>query len=197
MQKFSPPNEKIPVLTKISHSVSPHRQGRLLLYPFNAIWKTLACFTFSTRSVEIISKYFLVWLWTATQFNTSKNEMAFGHIEWVFNIQEEIPNLNLKEWKYYQDYSLKRVLITLLSKIVCGCVTLFHLVYWISVREWPKHTLTSQKFWKMTNNRPEWCHFKMHITGCVSVIKHCFWQTQFPNMQCCTITIFYDLIAKA
>ena len=85
LKKVSPSNEKIPVLTKISHSVSPHRQGRLLLYPFNAIWKTLARFTFPTRSVEIISKYFLVWLWTATQFNTTKNEMSLKMLLVIWN----------------------------------------------------------------------------------------------------------------
>ena len=102
---------------------------------------------------------------------------AFGHRESVFNIHVEIPNLNFKEWKYSQDYRLKRVLITLLSKIVCGRVTLFYLVYWISVREWPKYTLTSQQSWKLTNKGPKWCNFKMHVTGCLSIIKHCLWQT--------------------
>ena len=67
-------------------------------------------------------------------------------MEWVFNIHLEIQNMNFEEWKYSQDYILKKVLITLLSKIVFGCVFLFHLVYWISVREWPKYTLTSQQF---------------------------------------------------
>ena len=54
--------------------------------------------------------------------------------------------MNFEEWKYSQDYILKKVLITLLSKIVYGCVFLFSLVYWISVREWPKYTITSQQF---------------------------------------------------
>ena len=76
LKKFSLPDEKIPALTKIFHPPSPFWQERFLPYPFNAIWKTLAYFTFPTRGVEIISKYFLVWLWTATQFNTPKNEMS-------------------------------------------------------------------------------------------------------------------------
>ena len=116
-----------------------------------------------------------------------------------FNIHVEIPNLNFKEWKYSQDCSLKRVLITLLSKIVCGCVTLFHSVCWISIREWPRYTLTFQQFWKLTNNEPKWCNFKMHVTSCLSIIKHCLWQTleepfpslvQFSYLQCLAITIF-------
>ena len=171
LKKVSPPDKKIPVSPKFPIPSPPHWQGRFLLYPFNAIWKTLVCFTSPTRGVEIISKYFLVWLWTATQFNT------FGHRELVFNIHVEIPNLKFKEWKYSQDYRLKRVLITLLSKIVCGRATLFHLVYWVSVREWPKHNLTSQQSWKLTNKGPKWCNFKMHVTGCLSIMKHCLWQT--------------------
>ena len=124
---------------------------------------------------------------------------AFGHREWVFNIYVEIPNLNFKEWKYSQDCSLKRVLITFLSKLMCGRVTLFHFVYWISVREWSKCILTSQQFWKLTNNGPKWCNFKINVTGCLPVVKHCLWQTskdafssllQFCYLHCCVITIF-------
>ena len=132
------------------HTCHPTGMGRFLPYPFNAIWKTLSCFTSPKWGVEIISKYFIVWLWTATQHNTSKNEMSLKVLlviwEWIFNIPLEIPNMNFEEWKYSQDKILKKVLITQLSKVFCGCVFLFHLVYWISVREWPKYTLTSQQF---------------------------------------------------
>ena len=44
---------------------------------------------------------------------------ALGHREWVLNIHVEVLNLNFREWKYSQDYNLKKVLITLLSRIVC------------------------------------------------------------------------------
>ena len=60
LKKVSPPDEKIPTLTEISHLSFRHWQGRFLPYPFNAIWKTLACFTFPTQGVEMIYKYFLV-----------------------------------------------------------------------------------------------------------------------------------------
>ena len=64
-------------------------------------------------------------------------------MEQIFNIHVEILNLNFREWKYSRDYSLKRVLITFVSTIVCGRVTLFQLekyglVYWKNVREWRK-----------------------------------------------------------
>ena len=35
-----------------------------------------------------------------------------------------------------------------------------------------KYTLTSQQFWKLTNNGLKWFNFKMHVTVCLSVIKH-------------------------
>ena len=82
---------------------------------------------------------------------------------------------------------------------LCRRVTLFHFVYWISVREWPKCILTSQQFWKLTNNGPKWCNFKIHVTGCLPIVKHCLWQTskdpfssllQFSYLHCFVITIF-------
>ena len=56
-----------------------------------------------------------------------------------FHIRVELLNLNFKEEKYSPDYSLKKVLITLLSKIVCELSLCFsqkkyRLVYWINVR---------------------------------------------------------------
>ena len=54
----------------------PRWQGRFPPYPSNAIWKALACFTFQSQGVEIISTHFSVWLWSVTQFNTPKNEMS-------------------------------------------------------------------------------------------------------------------------
>ena len=93
----------------------------------------------------------------------------------------EILNLNFKKWKYSQDYSLERVVITLLSKIVYGMslfqLEKYRLVYWINVREWTKYTLTSQQFWKLTNNDLEWCNFKIYVTGCLSIMKYWLWRT--------------------
>ena len=59
-----------------------------------------------------------------------------------FNIHVEIMNLNFKELNNSRSYSLKKMLITILSKILCGRVALFQLekywlVYWINVRELP------------------------------------------------------------
>ena len=59
-----------------------------------------------------------------------------------FNIHVEIMNLNFKELNNSRGYSLKKMLITILSKILCGRVALFQLekywlVYWINVRELP------------------------------------------------------------
>ena len=59
-----------------------------------------------------------------------------------FNIHVEIMNLNFKELNNSRGYSLKKMLITILSKILCGRVVLFQLekyrlVYWINVRELP------------------------------------------------------------
>ena len=65
MKKFAP--------IKISDS---RLGGEISPYPFNAVWKTLACFTFPSWGVETTSTYFLVWLWTVTQFNSPKNEMS-------------------------------------------------------------------------------------------------------------------------
>ena len=111
LKKVSPPDKNIPVSPKFPIPPPPHWQGRFLPYPFNAIWKTLVCFTSPTRGVEIISKYFLVWLWTATQFNTPKNEMSlkvllvignwFLIFTWKYRIwiskNESIPRIT--DWK--------------------------------------------------------------------------------------------------
>ena len=87
--------------------------------------------------------------------------------------------------KYYSytlnEYRLKRVLIILLSKTVCGHITLFQLenyrpVYWRSGKELLQHTFTSQQFWKQTKNDLKWCNFKMHVTGYFSIIKHLLWR---------------------
>ena len=76
--KNSYPQQNFPPL-------SPHWEGRFLPYTFNAIWKTLTCFTFPKRGVEIISKYLIFWLWSAIQFNTSKNEMSLKVLLVIWN----------------------------------------------------------------------------------------------------------------
>ena len=73
----------------------PRWQGRFPPYPSNAIWKTLACFTFQSQGVEIISTHFSVWLWTVTQFNTSKNEMSLKLLLVIGN------EFLIYKWKYW------------------------------------------------------------------------------------------------
>ena len=53
-----PPDEKIPCPYQNFPSTFSHWEGEFLTYPFNAICKTLARFTFPSQGVEIISTYF-------------------------------------------------------------------------------------------------------------------------------------------
>ena len=69
--------------------------GEISLYPINAIWKTLACFTFQSWGVEINSTHFSVWLWTVTQFNTSKNDMFLKVLLVIGN------GFLIPTWKYW------------------------------------------------------------------------------------------------
>ena len=83
-----------------------------------------------------------------------------------------------------------------------NCVYACHFVslsLLVSVRESSKYNLTSQKFWKLTNNGAKCCNFKLHVTGCLSIIKHYLWKTskepfscalQFSFLQCCDKTFF-------
>ena len=60
---FPPPMKKsltLPNFLPYPPPPLPHWDERLLSYPFNATWKTLACFTFLSRGVKVISTYFLV-----------------------------------------------------------------------------------------------------------------------------------------
>ena len=50
------------------------------------------------------------------------------------HINLELLSLNFKEIKFSQDASLKRLLITLLSKIASGCVTFFQIENYRLVR---------------------------------------------------------------
>ena len=126
----------------------PHWEGRFRHYPSNAIWKTLTCLTFQSRGVEIISAHFSVWLWTVTQFHTSENEMSLMVLLVIGN------GFLIPTWKYW---------IWISKKVFSG-----H----INVREWPKYTLTSKQFWKLTKNEQKWCNFKMYVTGCLLIIKY-------------------------
>ena len=67
---FHHPMKKFQPSPKLSISLLSLRRGKISPYPFNAIWKTLVCFTFPSQDVEKISTYFPVWLWIVTQFNT-------------------------------------------------------------------------------------------------------------------------------
>ena len=144
--------------------------------------KTLPYFIFQSQGVEIISTHFSVWLWSVTQFNTPKNEMSLKVLLVIGN------GFLIPTWKYWIWISKKESILRATAwkgahySSIQSCVWVRHLV---SVRKiltslldqckkmtWPKYTLTSQKLWKLTNNGLKWCNFKMHVTGCLSVIKH-------------------------
>ena len=101
-----------------------HWKGEFPTFPFYTIWNILACFTF--QKVHLIVGNGLLYPRGSTRFE-------FQRI------------------KYSQEYSLKKLLVTLLSKILCGCVTLFQvekhcLVYQINVRERLGCNLTPQTY---------------------------------------------------
>ena len=106
----------------------PRWEGRFLPYPWNVIWKNLACFAFPSRGVEIISTYFSGWLWTVTHFNTPKNEI-FLKVFLVIGNGFLIPT-----WKYWIWISNNEsILRTTAGKDVDyssiqSCVWAFHLV---------------------------------------------------------------------
>ena len=83
------------IFTTQSKSHSLHQNFPFPPYPSNAIWKTLACFTFQSQSLKIISTYFSVWLWTVTQFNTPKNEMSLKVLLVIGN------GFLIPTWKYW------------------------------------------------------------------------------------------------
>ena len=175
------PSLKFPIPLPSPPTIPPsHWDGRFLPYHFNAIWKTLACFTFSSRGVGIISTYFSVWLWIVTQFNTPKDEISLKVLLVIKN------GFLISTWKYWiwilKNESILRIQLEkgvdyFSIQNYVWAVTFFQLekyrlVYWINVREQPKYTLIFQQLWKLTNNGPEWCKFKMHVTGCFSIIKY-------------------------
>ena len=68
---------------------------KLPSYPSNAIWETVACFTFQSRGLEIIPTNFLVRRWIVTQFNTPKNEMSLKVLLVIGN------GFLIPKWKYW------------------------------------------------------------------------------------------------
>ena len=107
LPRFLPTNEKISFFREIPHS--PTGRGDFLPTPL------------------IISTRFLVWPWTVSQFSTPKNEFffkrVFGHRKCVFDTYMEILNLNFKEWKYSENYNMKKCWLLFLSKTVSGRVS--------------------------------------------------------------------------
>ena len=117
--------------------------GETSLYLSNAIWKTLVCFTFQSRGVEIIFTHFSVWLWTMTQFNTSINEMSLKVLlvtgnefliplwkHWIW-ISKNESILRTTGWNGI-DYSSMQ---NWTSAYRLVSVTKYRLVYWINVTE--------------------------------------------------------------
>ena len=126
LDRFSPPTEKVPPFSKISHF---HRwDDRFLPIPLMLFWKTLACFTFQSRVVEIISTYFSVWLWTVTQLNTPKNEMPLKVLLVIGN------GLLIPTWKYWIWISKNEIILRTTAWkgvdyfSILNCVRACHLV---------------------------------------------------------------------
>ena len=92
LDRFSSPDVKVPLFIKIFHSLPGRGDSP---YPFNAIWKNLACFTYQSRGVEIISTHFSVWLRTVTQFNISKSEISLKVLLFIGN------GFLIPTWKYW------------------------------------------------------------------------------------------------
>ena len=86
MVKKSLPSPKSPI---------PSLGVEVLSYPSNVVCKTLACFTFESRGIEIVSAHFSVWLENVTQFNTPKNEMSLKMLLVIEN------GLLIPTWKYW------------------------------------------------------------------------------------------------
>ena len=100
----------------------PRSERRFSSYPSNPIWRTLAYFTFHSWSVETNSTHFSVRLWTVTQFNAPKNEMSLKVllVIWNWKYPRQNNEFEFQRMKVFLGLQLERVLITLLSKIVCG-----------------------------------------------------------------------------
>ena len=92
LDRFLSPDVKVPLFIKIFHSLPGRGDSP---YPFNTIWKNLACFTYQSRGVEIISTHFSVWLRTVTQFNISKYEISLKVLLFIGN------GFLIPTWKYW------------------------------------------------------------------------------------------------
>ena len=120
----------------------PRWQGRFPPYPSNAIWKSLACFTFQSQDVEIISTHFSLWLWAVTQFNTLENEMSLKVLLVIWN------GFLIPTWKYSVWISKNESILrtTVWKDVDCSsiqnCVWAFHLVL---VRKVPTSLLDNCK----------------------------------------------------
>ena len=105
------------------NSPFPNWEGRFPHNYSNAIWRTVACFTFQSRSVEIIFTHFSVWLWTVTQFNIPKNELSLNVLLVIGN-GLLIPTLKywlwIKESKYSQGFNLRECWLLFYSKLCVG-----------------------------------------------------------------------------
>ena len=116
------------IYTTQSKSHSLHQNFPFPPYPSNAIWKTLACFTFQSQSLKIISTYFSVWLWTVTQFNTPKNEMSLKVLLVIGN------GFLIPTWKYWIWISKKESILRATAwkgvhySSIQSCVWACHLV---------------------------------------------------------------------
>ena len=73
----------------------PRWEEKFSIYPASAVCKILSCFTYRSGDVEIIFTHFSVWLWTVTQFNTSKNEMSLKVLLVIGN------EVLIATWKYW------------------------------------------------------------------------------------------------
>ena len=116
------------IFTTQSKSHSLHQNFPFPPYPSNAIWKTLACFTFQSQGVEIISTHFSVWLWSVTQFNTPKNEMSLKVLLVIGN------GFLIPTWKYWIWISKKESILRATAwkgvhySSIQSCVWACHLV---------------------------------------------------------------------
>ena len=104
---------------------SPQLGGVISPYLFNAIWKALACFTWPSRGVEMISTYFSVWLWIATQFSTPKTVMSLK----VFLLIEN--GFLISTWKYWIWISKNKSILRITAWK--GCWLLFYPKFCVGV----------------------------------------------------------------
>ena len=120
------------IFTTQSKSHSLHQNFPFPPYPSNAIWKTLACFTFQSQSLKIISTYFSVWLWTVTQFNTPKNEMSLKVLLVIGN------GFLIPTWKYWIWISKNESILRTIA---------WKSVHYLSIQNcvWPCHLVSVRK----------------------------------------------------